>query len=256
MKKKFILIISITIFIFICAVCCIRMNSGYEKQYLVLTDERTADREYSFYNYETVNTILYGAEKIDFTDTEREYMDADTNTTGTAMVIYTHDVIDYSKDGWNGIKISAYFTSFGRKPVLISDDIRVKGYILDISDNGKAVVFCEGDTLYLYVDGQKKEIYNSENITTIVISPDGKTVAFAVAESHDNPEEKYKCFLYQDGKIIEVNDNFRPISVSNDGKVIYGYTTHILDGPLNDYSDFIVIENITDVTNLGSGWFL
>lgn len=106
------------------------------------------------------------------------------------------------------------------KATLITDEMY--GSRLDLSDSG-AVAYLTEDSLCIF-SGNKSNVitddFDDMDNVYFAVSPDGKTVAFS---EFDGAANKVKYLRVWDGKgIIDLEERFSPLLVSNGGKIIYG----------------------------------
>lgn len=113
----------------------------------------------------------------------------------------------------------------GSKLTEVNDD--VSSYKL--SANRNAFVYVSDGGLYIYKDGKESRVFDDFNsgITTaaIAVSPNGNTVAFI-----DRDDDEVVTYLYKGSKAEKLGKNIYPLSVSDDGAVLYGYKYDTSDG--------------------------
>ncbi len=138
-----------------------------------------------------------------------------------------------SEDGVNALVVdNSELTLLSKgKATKISDEL-TKDYV-GLSANGKTAVYISDDELIAYIGGKENKICEVENAlwTNFSVSPDGSTVVYW--ESGTEPLNS-TC-AWKGGKTIDLDAKFRPLYVSNGGKIIYGIT---------DPGDFVYIKNL------------
>lgn len=105
------------------------------------------------------------------------------------------------------------FAIQGKKSVSITDEYNTAV----LSVNGAYVAIVDYDdvlTVYNTKNGEATEI--AEDVEAFSMSPDGKTIVYAVDDDGD-----YVTYLYKGKDPIELGENLYPITVSNGGKLIY-----------------------------------
>lgn len=132
------------------------------------------------------------------------------------------DLIAESRDGTKVLVVDGDELTLvdNGKAALITDELFEKRAIL--SDSG-TVVFLTEDSLCVY-SGTKSNVidddFDNVDRVSFAVSPDGKTVAY---NEYDRDAGRYKYLRVWDGKgVIDLEERFYPIYVSNGGKIIYG----------------------------------
>lgn len=129
-------------------------------------------------------------------------------------------LLDGTPDGTTGIledDDSLYLLKNG-KITKITDDFDTTR--ARISANGKTVVYVSDDSVYVYTGSKPQKIADLEDdrYCNPVVSPDGKVVVYA-----DMDDDDVKTYAWKGGsKVIDLDTDIKPISVSNGGKIIFG----------------------------------
>ncbi len=110
-----------------------------------------------------------------------------------------------------------YFVYGYEKYCQLTDD----GSTCSIAVDANAVAYINEDyELYLY-NGKKSE-HIADDISSVRISPDGKTLVY---RTYEEDAEDAELVIYQNGKSEKIAEGMRVVSVSNKGKYIYAYDT-------------------------------
>lgn len=115
--------------------------------------------------------------------------------------------------------------------ILVDDNV----YQFVLSDSGRGIAYLRdfdreagtGD-LYLYNGKERKPVATGVHHDSVQISPDGKSVAYAVREGADSPA--FTGYIAINGKKPAPLGRRRPLAVSNGGKYVYALQADSLAG--------------------------
>lgn len=121
----------------------------------------------------------------------------------------------------------------------IADDV----YRSVLSADGTAVAYVDEDGVLRLYSVKKKTskkiaddaifFYDTDDYTcTIEISPDGKSVAYTVYDEDGTGT----AYLYNDGKTVEIGEDYVPVCVSDSAKYTYCYKEDSEDGTYDLYA--------------------
>lgn len=104
------------------------------------------------------------------------------------------------------------------KSALITDEYSPNSG--NLSRNGKTAAYISDGTLYAYRGGKSDKIsdIDTPNFTSPVISPDGGVVAFTNLDENAG----VTGYAWKGGRLIDLETDIIPFSVSNGGKLIFG----------------------------------
>ena len=147
--------------------------------------------------------LFYNGKQMKGVDLSSSASLLDGTPDGTTAVLEDDDALYLIKNG----KITEITDDF--------DTTRAR-----ISANGKTVVYVSDDSVYVYTGSKPQKIADLEDdrYCNPVVSPDGKVVVYA-----DMDDDDIKTYAWKGGsKVIDLDTDVKPISVSNGGKIIFG----------------------------------